>query len=548
MVSFMCCEQGPAWEAQCHADTHLMLSTLQALPLDPETASSTMDHLAKLCTLRFADPSPSGYTIPGQLPSPVSYSSLSQASTPGTAASGAALINGAPHPSAGRQLEKVCATQHPHYRSSLPCKCLQLCMKIRGSQMPRDLRLQVRVRMKAYGSHVDTDWKLGMQAWQTQQQASSSGASPTRLPPLSPAHHAEQAGVAPELRLEPVYSSQSPAASEAHALHSGQSAGVSMPAVPSVPSEDVLNSEGLTSAALDESAAAEQQLAGSYPMGSAKLPAFAQADRHLSSQQGSPQALAGSRSVEARPSPLDLDADPLGATVRIGRRSTDASPAKSGAQRSTGWSPSRSSAGSSPARQHQLFTDLSAPGAPQEIAFSAAQPSPQPAHDVPSAGSWAAEPHVQSEDRRALEASSGGGELHGPSDKGAGHEASSAGAVAQGWEGSASTDIRQLTREISELAYIDRDPVYGSPVRRYRPTDDAEEPFVSSAAPGSLAPSSLQAAQEFEPEFNAEESGAMKSEAAESEAGRRNKQDADLPLGLDRLEQDVLLEQDMPRA
>ena len=284
-------------------------------------------------------------------------------------------------------------------------------------------------------------------------------------------------------------------------------------------------------------------MAGSCPAASAKLPAFAQADRHLSCQQGSPPALAGSRSVEVRPSPLDLDADPLGATVRVGRRSTDASPAMSGAQRSTGWSPSRSSAGSSPARQHQLFSDLSAPCAPQERAFSAAQPSPQPAHDVPLPGSGAAEPHVQSEDRTELEASSGRGELHGPSNEGAGHETSSTGAVAQGWGGSASMNIRQLTREISELAYIDRDPVYGSPVRRYRPTDDAEEHFVSSAASGSLVPLSPQAAQEFEPESEAAESGAM-----ESEAGRRNKQDADLPLDLDRSEQDVLLEQDRPDA
>lgn len=414
--------------------------------------------------------------------------------------------------------------------------------------MPRDLCLQGRVRTKAYGSHVDTEGKLGMQAWQTQQQSNSSGASPTRLPPLSPAHHAEQAVVAPELRLEPVHSSLSPAAREAHALHEGQSADAIMPAVLSVPSEDVLNSEGLTSAALDESAAAEQQLAGSYPAASAKLPAFAQADRHLSSQQGSPQALASSRSLGARPSPLDLDADPLGATVRVGRQSTDASPAKSAAQRSTGWSPSRSSAGSSPAHQHQLFSDLSAPGAPQEGTLFAAQPRPQPAHDVPLAGSGAAEPHVQSEDRTGLGASSSGGELHGPSDEGAGHEASSAGAVAQGREGSALADIRQLTREISELAYIDRDPVYGSPVRRYRPTDDAEEPFVSSAAPGSLVPSSPQAAQESKPESEAAESGAMESEAAESEAGQRNKQEADLPLGFDCREQAVLLKQDRPDA
>lgn len=62
--------QGPAWEAQCHADTHLLLAALKALPLDPKAADSTMDHLAMLCSLRFADPSPSGYTIPVPLPSP----------------------------------------------------------------------------------------------------------------------------------------------------------------------------------------------------------------------------------------------------------------------------------------------------------------------------------------------------------------------------------------------------------------------------------------------------------------------------------------------
>ena len=102
-------EQGPAWEAQCHADTHLMLSTLQSLPLDPKTAPSNMEHLANLCMLRFADPSPSGYTIPGQLPSPVSYSSAMQASTPGTD-NGLAQANGASPPSLGQQHEQVRAT------------------------------------------------------------------------------------------------------------------------------------------------------------------------------------------------------------------------------------------------------------------------------------------------------------------------------------------------------------------------------------------------------------------------------------------------------
>ena len=83
-----------------------MLSTLQALPLQPDAASGTVEHLTQLCLLRFADPSPSGYTIPGQLPSPVSYSSASQGSTPGTANS-LATAHGAPSPSAGRQLQQV---------------------------------------------------------------------------------------------------------------------------------------------------------------------------------------------------------------------------------------------------------------------------------------------------------------------------------------------------------------------------------------------------------------------------------------------------------
>ena len=115
-------EQGPAWEAQCHADTHLMLSTLQSLPLDPKTAPSNMEHLANLCMLRFADPSPSGYTIPGQLPSPALYSSASQASTPGTAGS-LAVANGASLQSPAQQLEQVRATVY----------CLVACLNERNS-------------------------------------------------------------------------------------------------------------------------------------------------------------------------------------------------------------------------------------------------------------------------------------------------------------------------------------------------------------------------------------------------------------------------------
>ena len=107
-----------------------MLSTLQSLPLDPKTAPSNMEHLANLCMLRFADPSPSGYTIPGQLPSPVSYSSAPQASTPGTASS-LALANGTSTPGLGQQLEQVRATMF----------CCVACLNRRSSQASIALHL-----------------------------------------------------------------------------------------------------------------------------------------------------------------------------------------------------------------------------------------------------------------------------------------------------------------------------------------------------------------------------------------------------------------------
>ena len=96
--------QGPAWEAQCHADTHYLLAALRALPLNPKSADAATEHLATLCTLRFADPSPSGYAIPmplppspspSQAPIPASVgapSSLRRApSTPSSTASSSAL-------------------------------------------------------------------------------------------------------------------------------------------------------------------------------------------------------------------------------------------------------------------------------------------------------------------------------------------------------------------------------------------------------------------------------------------------------------------------
>lgn len=51
---------------------------------------------------------------------------------------------------------------------------------------------------------------------------------------------------------------------------------------------------------------------------------------------------------------------------------------------------------------------------------------------------------------------------------------------------------RQLTRELSELAYVDRDPLDGSPTRRFRPTTDAEAGPEQAAA--------LDATHESQPE------------------------------------------------
>lgn len=80
----------------------------------------------------------------------------------------------------------------------------------------------------------------------------------------------------------------------------------------------------------------------------------------------------------------------------------------------------------------------------------------------------------------------------------------------------------QLMREVSELAYVDRDPRNGSPMRRYRPTADAEiEPAALPAEPkGELDARSLDSlltgpsqAGEGAQDFPAEDS------AAENEAG-----------------------------
>lgn len=238
-----------------------------------------------------------------------------------------------------------------------------------------------------------------------------------------------------------------------------------MPAQLSLPSEDVLHSEGLTSASLDEEGRAEQAPGRAFSV--RRLPSFALPERQLSSaQEPSREADAATGSAKQRSSAaLDAGADPLGATGSVGRRSTEDSPLKQAShgpagmedesQRMPGWSPSRSSAGSSPARQ---LTESALPS----MSLHAGQPAVQPMQNGRSVSLGAASsmrpddaPNEGPSLSRATEAPVS------PND-------------------SASADIRALTREISELAYVDRDP-YGSPLRRYRPTDDAEEHHASAA-------------------------------------------------------------------
>ena len=245
----------------------------------------------------------------------------------------------------------------------------------------------------------------------------------------------------------------------------------SLPAQLSLPSEDVLHSEGLTSASLDEEGRAEQATGHALPV--RRLPSFALPERQLSSTQDpSREAHAATASAKQRSSTaFDAGADPLGATGSVGRRSTKDSPLKQashgpisvedGSLGMPGWSPSRSSAGSSPAR-HLAAPTESAPPSMSLHAGSAAQPAVQPLQDGPSVSLGAVSsshpddsPDEGSSSSRAAEAPVS------PND-------------------SASAGIRALTREISELAYVDRDP-YGSPMRRYRATDDAEEHHANAA-------------------------------------------------------------------
>ena len=248
-----------------------------------------------------------------------------------------------------------------------------------------------------------------------------------------------------------------------------------MPAQLSLPSEEVLNSEGLTSASLDEAGGTTEQPARAASF--RKLPSFALPDRVPTAQHSSKAALADSLEPQPRQDVShSASGDPLGALAaadRLGEgRSVEqvATPGPSNTQ-------SKSSAGSSPAYQQPSLDH---------------QPAAAPQPDTVSSLS-AAQPAQAS----SME-SSRGREVATPPGDPAQHESGSSQAVLNtvAVGSSASADIRQLTREISELAYMDRDPVHGSPVRRYRGTDDAEEHFASVSAQDQTQSVATEALQE----------------------------------------------------
>ena len=243
-----------------------------------------------------------------------------------------------------------------------------------------------------------------------------------------------------------------------------------MPAQLSLPSEDILHSEGLTSASLDEEGAIEKAAGPAFPV--RRLPSFALPERHVSSTSEPPTEVHAGPGTDQRwaSTASGVNADPLGATGRVGRRSTDGSPHRPAAHgpadsedvshRVLGWSPSRSSAGASPARQLTAPSKSPLPGMSLDE-VDAAGAAVQPMQDASLASPGAAS--GMHPDDTPIEAMS---LLLAP------------GATASP-DNSASAGIRALTREISELAYEDRDP-YGSTLRRYRPTD-AEEHHASAA-------------------------------------------------------------------
>ena len=248
-----------------------------------------------------------------------------------------------------------------------------------------------------------------------------------------------------------------------------------MPAQLSLPSEEVLNSEGLTSASLDEAGSTGEQTAraGSFR----KLPSFALPDRGPSTPHSSMAGLAGTSEPQLQQDvSRGAGGDPLGALAAADRRSERHS-AEQLPTLGPIYTPSRSSAGSSPAYQQPLLgtEPAAAPQLDAMSSLSAAQPAQASNLDDGRQEETAAPPD-------------------GSAQQGRGSSLAAVNTVAEG--SSASADIRQLTREISELAYMDRDPVHGSPVRRYRGTDDAEEHFASVGAQDQAQPAAAEVQQE----------------------------------------------------
>ena len=350
---------------------------------------------------------------------------------------------------------------------------------------------------------------MHLQAWQSQQETGPSSAQQQRstqalqsIGPLGEQHAPSESALSRQLPTSHQLQAQGPAqvqslptatsvdsvpdhaasasismlpASNGAADTEAQAAEARMPEQLSLPSEEVLNSEGLTAASLDEAGGTTEQPARAASF--RKLPSFALPDRLPNAQHSSKAALADN--LEPQPqqdAPHMAGGDPLGALAAADRRSEGRS-AEQVAIPGPSYTPSKSSAGSSPAYQ-QPFLDQQPAAAPQldtVSSMSAAQPA--------QASRW-----ESSRER----------EVAAPADDLAQHErASSLALVTTAAEGSsASADIRQLTREISELAYIDRDPVHGSPVRRYRGTDDAEEHFASVGAQDQTQPAAAEALQE----------------------------------------------------
>ena len=248
-----------------------------------------------------------------------------------------------------------------------------------------------------------------------------------------------------------------------------------MPEQLSLPSEEVLNSEGLTSASLDEAGGTTEQPARAASF--RKLPSFALPDRVPTAQHSSKAALADY--LEPQPqqdAPNMAGGDPLGALAAADRRSEGRS-AEQVAKLGPSYTPSKCSAESSPAYQQPLLDEQ--PAAAPQLDTVSSMSAAQPAQDSSLESSREREAAALPDDHAQHER---------------GSSLALVNTAAEG--GSASADIRQLTREISELAYMDRDPVHGSPVRRYRGTDDAEEHFASVGAQDQMQPVAAEALQE----------------------------------------------------